>query len=64
MTAIPVRKGYLSTTVREIREAARAATAQSTPGVLTSRTTGGVIRRPIARRKTTATGGGSDTWAA
>lgn len=58
----PRRKGYLSTQVVEMRAQLRRFIPRQAPGILTSVTTNGVIRRPITKRVKATTGGGPARW--
>lgn len=60
---IPRRHGYLSTHLVENRETLRRQSAMRSPGILTSITTRGIIRKPSMRPKATGGGGGAARWA-
>ena len=58
----PRRKGYLSTQVVEMRNQLRRFIPRQAPGILTSTTTNGVVRRPITKRVRGSGSGGPARW--
>lgn len=63
MIAIPRRKGFISTSIVEMRREIQRMAPKRAPGILTSSLTGGVVRRPIQRRVKATGGGGAARWA-
>lgn len=63
MTRVPRRQGYLSTTLVEVRDELRRLKPRKAPGIMTSLTTRGVVRKPIQRRAQATGGGGAARWA-